>query len=281
MATVTQTSQIVPLNIENLPVEAKSSLKNLPVKAKQLQVALNIDLAELTTEIAQYTEKQASLELASKQFIVSDDDSNAACLALRSDAARREKGLTDICKRYKDPLNAARKVVLDMEKVLVGPFIEIKDRLTKKSEAYILSQRRAKAAAEAQLSHVADQERQRLSREAEDLMAKGFVAEAIQKEQQASITVTPTLPDAVSKVEGSRIGDKFTGSVADIMAVLTAIVNKQTPLMWDYKNGEQRALVNIDQVLLNAIVSRMGKAAEKAIPGVVVTEGVRISSTKL
>lgn len=59
------------------------------------------------------------------------------------------------------------------------------------------------------------------------------------------------------------------------MAVLKAIVDGKVSLMQEYRAGEMRPLVVVDQVVLNAMCSRQLDGLD--IPGVTVEEGFRIS----
>jgi hypothetical protein len=249
----------------------------LATAAAQLKVTLEVDPALLREEVEQYTQGLSTVQLAVKNLQVNDEESYQQCIELRNDAGRREKGLTDIWKRYKGPLNAARQVVLDYEHETVDVCKAAKDLATKKGEQYIMEQRRAQRAAEEQMAEAARKLQRDLERKASDLALTGQMKEAEQVTMQAQMAVAPRLPSAVPVAVGARVGEKYTARVMDVMAVLKSIVDGQTPLMWEVKPGDVRQLVVVDEVVLRAIVLR--QITGLRIPGVVVEEGAKISST--
>jgi hypothetical protein len=112
-------------------------------------------------------------------------------------------------------------------------------------------------------------------------MSRGFVEEAHAKIQQAEITDMPTLPDAVGKIEGSRIGTTWKAEGVDLIGTMRAIVAGQIPILWDNGKGEQEQepLLVYNQQVLNAIAKRSQGSLK--IPGVKFIEGVRIGAARL
>ena len=247
----------------------------LPVEAKKLAVSLEIDGETLSSNVAELNEGYSTMEIASKQLMVRDDESNQNCLNLRAECSKRERGMAALWKRLKDPLNSVRAIVLDLEHRTVDPWKKLKEEFDKKSTKYILDQKRAKSQADLAMARAADEERQKLQQQADALMARGRIKEAREMEQQVQATVTPVIPDVVERVQGASITDKFKGTVTDPMAVLRAIVDGKVALKHEIK-GEQRPLVIVDQVVVNALVARMGK--DLRIPGITVSPDVQIRS---
>ena len=258
---------VVPFNIQTLPA-----------LAKQLQVVIDIDGAKLQVEVEQYTKNIETRSLAAKRLKITDDATNQQAADMRNEFGRREKALTAIVTQIKDPVNTVRGKILEMEHAFVDPETAGKKLLTGKMEVYILDCRRAKAEAQVAFDRAADRQRSDLAREAEDLMAMGYVDQAESKMRQVQMTVNPVLPDATEKLIGTRTGDKWVAKVTDILALARAIVDGKVPLMHEVK-GEMRPLLLVDQVTLNALVSRQQNNLD--IPGVAVEEGVRIASAKL
>lgn len=250
--------------------------QTLKVQASQLSVVLDIDVPTLQMEVEAHTQGLTTLQVQANSLAIRDDPTYAEAMELRKDIATRADGLTKIWERYKTPLNAARATVLALEHATVDPLAELKDILTKKGEKYINEVRRAKADAERAFADAAQQQRDKLNREAEDLMMKGRVAQAQAKAQEAAITVTPTLPNAVPTVADARVGTKFTGSCTDLIAFARAIVEGKVNLMQEVKPGDMRPILVVDQVALNAVVSRQQDSLNW--PGITVTSGARIST---
>lgn len=252
-------------------------IAQLNVVAAPLTVTLNLEnLEALRTEVSRLLEGFSTTQLAIDRIEVQDDESYQICIDLRNDVGKRESALTKIWKRLKDPLNTARNAVLELEHQTVDPFTMAKGQATKKAERFLLEQKKAKALAEEQLKRMAKTEQVSLQDKANDLEAQGYMKEADRVRQQATMTVAPQLPSAIPVAAGARVGDKFTGTVVDLMAVLKSIVDGKTELMWEVSPGDLRPLVVLDQVVLNAIVKRL--QAGLRIPGIVVEEGVRIST---
>jgi hypothetical protein len=252
------------------------SAQTLKSQASQLSVVLDIDVPALQMEVEAHTQGLVTMQVQANALNIADEVSYADAMALMKDAQERESGLTKIWKRFKDVLNPARNTVLEMEHATVDPFTAIKQTLQRKGEKYLNDMRRAKAEAEAALARAADEQRQRLQREADALMAKGRVAQATAKIQEASITMTPTLADAMPVAADARVGTKFTGSCTDIIAFARAIVEGKVNLMQEVKPGDARPVLIIDQVVLNAVVSRQQDSLNW--PGITVTSGAKIST---
>ena len=253
------------------------SVGKLATAAAQLKVTLEVDPALLREEVEQFTQGLSTVQLGIKTLQVNDDESYQQCIDLRNDAGRREKGLTEIWKRYKGPLNAARQVVLDYEKETVEICKTAKDLATRKAEQYVMEQKRAQRAAEEEMAEAARKVQRELERKAADLALTGNMKESEQVTMQAQMAVAPRLPSAVPVAAGARVGEKYTARVMDVMAVLRSIVDGHTPLMWEVRPGDIRQLVVVDEVVLRAIVLRQQSGLQ--IPGVVVEEGAKISST--
>ncbi len=247
----------------------------LTTASKQLAVAIEVDSDILANELRPYLEDLAALQLAAKKLVIDDEDSNQRALNMMNLAWDKQKGLEQIWARYKTPLNAARKVVLDLEKQSAGAAEDLKKLLQSKSAKFIRDCTIAKQAAEGKLARMASTERSRLLQEAEEAMLDGDVSMAQAKLAESQMIVAPTLPDAMPVVTGARITPKFRAKCDDTIALLKAIVEKKVPLMHEVR-GEMRPLVVVDQVVLNALVSRLGPGLRA--PGITVEEDVQVAA---
>jgi len=253
-------------------------LNNLPALADQLlKVSITIDPQGLREEVERHTGGQATRILAAKGLKIHDDASFAVAADLRNDFAKRESCLAKLWKRMKDPLNEVRGQILDLEKLTASKEKEGRDIVNTKMERYMLEQNRAKAEAEQRMAEVAAKQQKELKQEAEDLAAMGFMDQARAKVVQAQITVAPTLPDAVEKPANLRMSEGWEGKATDIISLMRAIVEGRVPLMHEVK-GEQRAIVIVDQVVINELVRRQQNALN--IPGITVTERVKFGSVR-
>lgn len=258
---------LVPIN----PV----ALRN---RAQSLQVVVSVNPELLGQEVESYTQGGATLALGISSLAIEDPGDLAEGVRLRNEAARREKGLTEIWERFKAPLNAARAEVLEMEHGTVDYFTALKDQANDKINRHVEAEKRAKREADAALERAAQQARQESARRASELMGQGFVRQALEVEAQAARIITPTLPEPDIYVPGNRSIDTYQGDCQDPVALMQAIVEGRYPLLHDV-NGVLRPIVTVDQVVINAIVKR--QLGEARIPGVVVTEKVRSQAVKL
>lgn len=220
----------------------------------------------------------ATITLSAKNLTVESQESYEACVALRNAFALAQKRITDFFGPMIDAANKLHKSLTAARAEMLKPYCDGKDVCTRKMERFLLDQKEAKRKADAVMSQVAEKERSRLADEAEDLMSMGFVKEAAQKTQQARMTMAPTLPAAVTKVAGAKVADKWIAECTDLIAFAKAIGEGKIPLMHDVR-GEMRPILLVDQVTLNAVVSRQQDSLKW--PGIAVKESVRISSSKL
>lgn len=243
--------------------------------AQQLRIVLEIDRNALADELHPQVTGLSTLELAAKQLMVTDDATNERAVAIMNDAHGRQMSLEAIWKRYKTPLNAARAVVLDMEKKTCGVAEAIKKLASAKSGQFELAQKRTKEKLERQLAVVVEDKKQTLQEEADDLMMSGDITGARAKLLEVEMHVAPTIPSMVTKQAGARVTPKYKGTCEDLMAVIKAIADGRIGLMQEVSPGDSRPLVNIDQVVLNAIVKRQGDGLR--IPGIKVEEEVAVA----
>ncbi len=250
------------------------SVKALATASAQLKIAIEVDHLQLAAELQPYLEDFTTLKLVSQTLIVDSEEANQRCVDLLNQWAVKEKAFKQIWGRYKTPLNAARAVVLKLEKDTAGVAEETKQLLSRKSGDFQLAMLRAKAAAEAHVNRLAARRRLELSAEADELMLEGDVQGAQSKMLESEMTVAPTLP-GVSRAEGSRETLKYKGTCTDIIALLQAIIDQKVTLMHEVKPGDFRPLVVVDQVVLNALVSRN---ASLKIPGITVEPDVHVAA---
>jgi len=237
-----------------------------------------------------------------KQGLKTDEDYQTA-VALANQAGAREKQTSD---RF-DSVGAVgfmfkfHRALTGLRNAANEPWGNLREKLSKAAAAWYLEQKRAKERAEQELAESARRQQNSLIQQAEDLMVEGRVQEAREALAEARATVTPILPDAVPKVEGARIKERFVGACKDLLATALAIVlteqkfccphcgkhiqpQVQVPLMHkefaaDGTEKWERPLLVVDQVVLNAVVGRMGRGMDW--PGIEITEEVKIGAKKL
>lgn len=251
---------------------------SLAACASQLKVTVEVSPDALRAELAPYLDGMATLQVMADDLDVDSEETNQLCIDLLNRAAEKQQGFTRIWERYKKPLNLARATILDLERETAGAADKIRKQLAEKSARFLLDMDRAKRHAEAGLATLAAQERVRLAKVAEELMMEGDVAAAQSKLNEAAMVVAPTLPEAVPITVGARITPKYRGFCHDTIAVLKAIVDGKLPLVQTVKLGDVRPLVVIDQVVLNAMVSRLGP--DLKIPGITVEPDFQVASRR-
>ena len=233
---------------------------------------------ETASRLAEGTNMSA-LQATAKSLQVTDEESNKECLDLRNACATIEKRITDYWAPLADMANKLHKAITGKRGQMTKPWTDLKDAFTSKSAKFIMDQRAAKRREEEALARIEAQRKRELEQEAEELLSRGYVEAAQAKTQQAEITAMPTLPDAVGKIEGSRIGTTWRAEGVDLIGTMRAIVAGQIPILWDNGKGEREPILVYNQQVLNAIAKRSQGSLK--IPGVRFIEGVRIGSMRL
>ena len=221
----------------------------------------------------------SALQATAKSLQVTDEESNVECLGLRNACTTIEKRITDYWAPLADMANKLHKAITGKRGQMTKPWTDLKDAFTSKSAKFIMDQRAAKRREEEALARIEAQRKRELEQEAEELLSRGYVEAAQAKTQQAEITAMPTLPDAVGKIEGSRIGTTWRAEGVDLIGTMRAIVAGQIPILWDNGKGEREPILVYNQQVLNAIAKRSQGSLK--IPGVRFIEGVRIGSMRL
>lgn len=240
-----------------------------------------VDLSQYTEAAEKINEGRKTTLITSQALLVrdlEDDEDYESCLALGNEAARIEKSMEtafdDVC----DLRHKLWKASTEERGRFAAPWKKLKDALRDKAKQWYLKQQEAKRAAERQLQQAVFDQQRVLAEQAQREIDQGFVSKGREILMQAEATVAPILPDAAPKVAGSRVTPKIKATPVDTMAILQAIVAGKFDLMW-YVKGVERPLVVIDQVVLNAIVDRLGKGLK--CPGILIEDDVRIGATKL
>ncbi len=221
----------------------------------------------------------STLTLAARTLEVTDDVSYEQAINLRTMFATAEKRIADFWEPLAKAANALHKSLTGARAEMMKPYTDGKLLTTQKAERYILGQQRAKRQAEEVLAQAARQTQQALRLEADRLALEGRMRESEQINMQAQMSVAPTLDAAIPKVAGAKTGTKYTGQVTDLIAFAKAIVDGKIDLMQEVKPGDVRPILMVDQVVLNAVVSRQLDGLNW--PGIEVKEGVRISSAAI
>jgi hypothetical protein len=221
----------------------------------------------------------SSITIASKNLQVTDEESNVTCLALYNQCGTAEKRIMEHWKRPAEVSDTLHSTITDRRGKRAKIWKSLKDIFSAKSGKFIMEQRAAKRREEEALAQIEAQRKRELEREADALLSRGYVEAAQAKIQQAAVTDMPTLPDAVGKIEGSRIGTTWKAEGVDLIGTMRAIVAGQIPILWDNGKGEQEPILVYNQQVLNAIAKRSQGSLK--IPGVKFIEGVRIGASKL
>jgi len=206
---------------------------------------------------------------------VQSDEDYTTCLQLAADAGRKAAYLEEMFKKPCQMAHDTHKSLTALRGKFMAPFLEVRERLNGLARQWHLEQQAAKRAAEQQIANAQNRGRAQAAREAELLMAQGFVREAQEKAalvQQPAMT--PILPAAVPKVSGVRTRDRWRASCTDILALAAAVVAGKVPLMQVVKGGEEEPLLVVNQKVLNALVDRLGPKLAEQLPGVQVVPDV-------
>jgi len=218
-----------------------------------------------------------TLMLVAKRIEVIDEDSYAQAIDLRSRFADAEKRIANFWDPLVKAANSLHKLMTGARAEMQAPYVEGKAIVTKKAEDFLAARKRAQRQAQEALERAAEQQRRQLEQEAKRLALRGEMDRAEEISMQAQMSMAPTLPPMAPTVAGARTADKFKATTTDIMAVMAHILGGEFPLMNEVKPGDYRPLVVVDQVVLNALVNRMGDGLK--IPGIKVEELTKISST--
>jgi hypothetical protein len=217
----------------------------------------------------------ATMQIAAEHLQVVDEESYTMAVDLRNRFASAEKKIMDFWEGFAKAANALHKSLTGARSEMAEPYVAGKNLCESKARDYLRSQEAEKRRQEAELRRLANQEQAKLQKKADDLMDRGYIAEAEKVQQRATMTVAPKLESAIPQVSGVKVSKKFKARVVDVTAVMNAILTGTIPLMYEVKPGDSRTLVAVDQVVLNALVNRQLDSLN--IPGVVVEEDFGIS----
>lgn len=244
-------------------------------------VALNRLIGRFETESAQLNNGLQTFEVAAANAInhrwTGDEDYTVA-VTLSVEAGRRAKAVEE---KYSGPtelFHAVHKAFTGLRAKYIEPWTTWRERLDAKAKRWYLDQQRAKAEAERQMAQATVQAKSEIAETVEDLLLQGRVKEARALQSQAAAVMAPVLPPAVPVVPNSRVTPKLKGTCINLAALALHIGSGKAELCYEVK-GTMRPLLLIDQVVLNALVDRMGKSLN--LPGVVVEDDVQIGAAKL
>ena len=243
--------------------------------------ALNAVLERYKADSAELNNGLQTFELSANAVLTkvwNDDADYTTAVELKNEAASKVKRIED---KYASPtelFHAVHKAFTGLRSSFTAPWKTLGDKLEAKAKNWYLKEQRAKAEAERRLAEVAAAQKEELWEQADDLIARGQVKEARELKAQARALDAPILPEALPVVAGARITAKLKGTCHDTVALALFIGQGKAPLTYDVK-GVQRPLLVVDQVVLNALVDRMGKSL--SLPGITVEEDVKIGAKRL
>jgi len=220
----------------------------------------------------------ASITIAVQQLEVVDDATCEECMTLRNAAALAEKKIKDYWEPLRRTADDAKKKILTARDEMMKPWTDIRDLAQKKADAYAAACLAAKREADKRAEQLAAEERKRLAKAADKLLGEGKVAEAESLQLQAEVMKAPVLPSALPQIDNTRFTQKWKGEVTDVIAFLKDIVEGKQPLIFEHR-GEQRAIVIIDEAVLNTVVGRHGPSLKWH--GLTVSETVKAGARKL
>lgn len=253
----------------------------MPDNPTAAAAAMALDITQYETASKGFDVNTTTLVVASKNLLergIQTDEDYQSALELAEQAAKQEKKHTDnfdaICKL----LNAAHKGATKLRAQYSAPWLSLKDALRGAAREWYLAMQRAKQAQERELAERSREQQRALEAQAQELMDAGLVRQAREKVMSAQTLSAPVLPSAVPPVASARVTPKYKATCNDLGAVIAAVANGRFDLMWEVR-GEMRPLITVDQTVLNAIVSRLGKSLK--CPGITVEDDVQFGSKKL
>lgn len=222
----------------------------------------------------------ATLQLAAKSVVITDDDSYANAMDVRNKAGSAEKKINEFWEPMCKAAHELHKSLTGARGAMLKPYTDVRDALDKLIKKYILDQQTAKRLVEERLRKEADSLKSNLQEKAEDLIAAGRVQEArsLMAQSQVIDSIPSSLPSSVPKADNSRVTAKKVGECYDLLALIKAVAKGDVPLT-HYVKGEEKPLITVDQRVLNAVVDRMGDSLKW--PGVRVKDDVVIGAIKL
>jgi hypothetical protein len=129
-----------------------------------------------------------------------------------------------------DPWHQLHKCVLDIAR----PY---RDGLSKAEKArkgaisrWLDQEEERKRIAAEQAARAIEQAQQQAQKQADDLMARGKIAQAREMLQAANTPMVPIVAEAPVKLEGSRTSVKYTAVVEDFKALVLAVAQGQVPI---------------------------------------------------
>jgi hypothetical protein len=228
---------------------------------------LSLDITTYKAQAEPHISGLQTMSLAVNNLVVSEETYQAA-VDLRNNLIDRENALKALWKRIKDPLNTLKNAIMAEEHATTDPITALKNKISGKINLYLEEAKKAKEEADKSLDRQVSQTKRTMAEEAEFLEACGKMDEAAEIRQQIASVVKPELPPAAPVAMGAKTTDKFEWEATDMMALIKAVASGEVDLMHEYKGGELRPLLTINQTVVNAVVARKG--LRLGWPGIVV-----------
>lgn len=205
---------------------------------------------------------------------LASDEDYEACLALAVEANNRADRVAEEFNGTCQAFHRAHRLLTGLRARFTDTWKNWGRDLNDKAKRYWLAQQAERERIERQLALQASQEQRAIEREADALMAQGYVQQAQEKASQSrQVPPAPVLPPAVPKVAGTRVRPRWRAECTDILALAKAIVEGKVALCHHVK-GEELPLLIINPKVLTALADRMGKSLN--LPGVKVEPDVNI-----
>jgi hypothetical protein len=220
-----------------------------------------------------------TIQRAIDMIVVGDQEAYERAIAYRNKASEARRAVFDMLEGLRASTYKTYKDVMALRDKLVGPWEKAELKANAKINAYLRDAEAAKQKMATVLEQQAQEKRKELQEQSRELLGRGYVQQAETLRMQAQVLQAPILPSAVDKVAGNRVKPTFTTTCKDPMALIKAIAAGECGLMHEDRNGEMRPILEVSQVVLNAITSRQLGAT--SIPGCVTDSGYKSSPTKL
>jgi hypothetical protein len=274
-------------------VSQRTALQEVPGAAVFL-VALQTLLKESEDQVSVCLRGHKTF-LASADSVLkrklADEDDWKRCVAMCIDAQKREAQAASAFEMSTQFAFRLHKALVGMRTLAAKPWETVKDRLSKHAGTWYMENERLKKEAAERIAKASEKESRDLKAEAEEAIAMGYMQQGQELLRQAQMVAAPvSLPSATPSLAdvGGKVTPKWVVTVTDVVALAKAIVEGRFPLMVSVKKRgkgvpdgtmEERPLLVVDEVVLRALVDRMGKELERKLPGVSVIEDVAISGT--
>lgn len=197
---------------------------------------------DITKEVREQAKTAEIMLQTAKSLIIHSQSDYVSAGADLAAIKAKAKELEDTRKGMTQPLDAAKKKIMDFFRAPLG-FLADAERILKRSMLdYQQEAERKRREEEARLQEMARKEQERLEKRAQTAEAKGKIEQAEMLRETAETIHVPTVSTPKPAASGIAVREIWKAEVTDLNALLQAVLDGKVPL----------TVIKVDMQVLNA-----------------------------